>query len=129
SVAGSSVSLAYRVRRKHSGYMWIESHGSLHTAPGKGGKCFILVGREHPVYSLSRAAVLGAGGIGDNDLWSKMSTSGIFLFISSSVKALLDRQTDEVIGKGIQEFMRDESKVEFGRALEVTRTGQQATFK
>jgi PAS domain S-box-containing protein len=129
SKAREPVSIVYRVRRKNSGYMWFESHGSLHVEPGKGRKCLILVGRERPVYALDRSNVLEAGGIGDNDLWSKMSISGMFLFVSSSVRGLLDRLPEEMVGKGLQEFMRNESRGELGKALEIARTGRQATFK
>ncbi|EOD48970.1 putative white collar protein [Neofusicoccum parvum UCRNP2] len=41
--AGSAVNVVFRIRRKHSGYMWFEGHGSLHTEQGKGRKCIILV--------------------------------------------------------------------------------------
>jgi PAS domain S-box-containing protein len=129
SVPGASISVAYRIRRKYSGYMWFECLGSLHVDPGKGRKCLILVGRERPVYALGKAAVLGAGGIGESDLWSKMSISGMFLFVSSNVRALLDRQPAELFGRNIHEFMRDESRGELGKALDITRTGRQATFK
>jgi PAS domain S-box-containing protein len=129
SIPGTSISVAYRIRRKYSGYMWFECLGSLHIDPGKGRKCLILVGRERPVYALGKTAILETGGIGENDLWSKMSISGMFLFVSSNVRALLDRQPGELFGKNIHEFMRDESRGELGKALDVTRTGRQATFK
>ncbi|KAL1962784.1 hypothetical protein VTN77DRAFT_9153 [Rasamsonia byssochlamydoides] len=129
STPGSPVSVVYRIRRKNSGYMWFESHGSLYIEPGKGRKCLILVGRERPVYALSRSVVLRAGGIGENDLWTKMSISGMFLFVSSNVRVLLDRHPDEMVGKSLQEFMRNESRGELGKALEVSRTGRRATFK
>lgn len=129
STAGSPVSVVYRFRRKHSGYIWVESYGSLHIEPGKGRKCLILVGRERPVYALDRPSILESGGIGENDLWTKMSLSGMFLFVSSNARALLDRTPAEMMGKGIQEFMRSDSRSELGKALEVARTGRQATFK
>ncbi|EED14134.1 GATA transcription factor LreA [Talaromyces stipitatus ATCC 10500] len=129
STAGSPVSVIYRFRRKNSGYVWFESYGSLHIEPGKGRKCLILVGRERPVYALDRSSVLEAGGIGENDLWTKISISGMFLFVSSNARALLDRTPAEMVGKGIQEFMRSDSRGELGKALEVARTGRQATFK
>jgi PAS domain S-box-containing protein len=129
STAGSPVSVIYRFRRKNSGYVWFESYGSLHIEPGKGRKCLILVGRERPVYALDRSNVLEAGGIGENDLWTKISISGMFLFVSSNARVLLDRTPAEMVGKGIQDFMRSDSRGELGKALEVARTGRQATFK
>lgn len=126
---GAAVNVVFRIRRKHSGYTWFESHGSLHTEQGKGKKCIILVGRERPVYALARSDIAALGGIGEGELWTKMSTSGMFLFVSSNVKSLLDRLPDELVGTSAQALMRAESRLEFGRTLEVARTGIRATFK
>jgi len=126
---GAAVNVVFRIRRKQSGYTWFESHGSLHTEQGKGKKCIILVGRERPVYALARSDIASAGGIGESELWTKMSTSGMFLFVSSNVKSLLDRLPEEMVGTSAQALMRAESRVEFGRMLEIARTGVRATFK
>ena len=126
---GASVNVVFRIRRKHSGYTWFESHGSLHTEQGKGRKCIILVGRERPVYALSRNDMNAVGGIGDSELWTKISTSGMFLFVSSNVKSLLDRQPEEMVGTSMQALMRKESKLEFGKQLELARTGKRAQVK
>ena len=126
---GAAVNVVFRIRRKHSGYTWFESHGSLHTEQGKGRKCIILVGRERPVYALSRNDMEMSGGISDSELWSKMSTSGMFLFVSSTSRSLLDRQPEELVGTSIQALMRPESKIEFGRILEQVRSGKRAQFK
>jgi PAS domain S-box-containing protein len=121
---GSAVNVVFRIRRKRSGYMWFEGHGSLHTEPGKGRKCIILVGRERPVYTLSKLQLQESGGIGDSELWSKMSTAGMFLFVSGNVRQLLDRQPEELVGTSIQALMRPESKQNFIKVLEEVRTGK-----
>ncbi|KAH8151696.1 uncharacterized protein LAJ45_04318 [Morchella importuna] len=125
----TSVNVVFRIRRKYSGYTWFESHGTLHTEQGKGRKCIILVGRERPVYKLGWRDIQLSGGIGENELWTKMSTSGMFLFVSSNVKILLDRESDEMTGTSIQALMRPDSKHELGRALEQARSGVKATVK
>jgi PAS domain S-box-containing protein len=127
--SGASVNVVFRIRRKNSGYMWFEGHGSLHTEQGKGRKSIIMVGRERPVYALSKSEIINAGGIGENELWTKMSTSGMFLFVSSNVRQLLDRQPDELVGVSIQSLMRADSKTEFARILEHARTGKIASVK
>lgn len=127
--SGSSVNVVFRIRRKNNGYMWFESHGSLHTEQGKGRKCIILVGRERPVYTVSKSDIAADGGIGENELWTKMSTSGMFLFVSSNVRQLLDRQPEELIGTSIQALMRPESKQEIGRMLQMARTGKKASVQ
>lgn len=129
TISGASVDVVFRIRRKHSGYMWFEGHGSLHTEQGKGRKCIILVGRERPVYTLSRRDVASNGGICESELWTKMSTSGMFLFVPTNVRSMLDRQPEELVGTSIQTFMRNDSKAEFGRALEIARTGKKASAK
>ncbi|KAF1928985.1 white collar-1 transcript variant 2 [Didymella exigua CBS 183.55] len=126
---GGSVNVVFRIRRKKSGYMWFEGHGSLHTEQGKGRKCIILVGRERPVYTLSKSIVRESGGIGDNELWTKMSTSGMFLFVSSNVRQLLDRQPEELVGMSMQSLMRQDSKMNFGRILELVRGGRKGEVK
>ena len=126
---GAAVNVVFRIRRKHSGYTWFESHGSLHLEQGKGRKCIIMVGRERPVYALARNEVDSVGGIGESELWTKMSTSGMFLFVSSNVRSLLDRQPEDLVGTSAQALMRPDSKLEFGKKLELARTGVRATFK
>jgi PAS domain S-box-containing protein len=126
---GAAVNIVFRIRRKRSGYTWFESHGSLCVEQGKGRKCLILVGRERPVYALSRHDIDVAGGIGDNEIWTKLSTSGMILFVSGQVRTLLDRQPEELVGTSLHALMRPESKVEFGRSLEKARTGKQLIYK
>lgn len=126
---GAAVSVVFRIRRKKSGYTWFESHGSLCVEQGKGRKCIILVGRERPVYAIGRGDIESAGGLGESEMWTKISTSGMFLFVSSNVRSLLDRASEDLIGTSIQVLMRQESRVEFGRSLEKARTGQRVTHK
>lgn len=126
---GATVNVVFRIRRKFSGYTWFESHGALHTEQGKGKKCIILVGRERPVYALRRSDLVNAPILGENELWTKMSTSGMFLFVSSHSRSLLDRQPDELVGTSAQTLMRPESKAEFNRMLELARVGMKNTFR
>ena len=90
TAVGKSVNFVFRICRKQSGYTWFESRGSLFVEQGKGRKCIILIGRKHPVFALHRKELDANGGIGDSEIWTKLSTSGIFLFVSSNVRSLLD---------------------------------------
>ena len=123
--SGSPINVVFRIRRKYSGYTWFESHGALHTEQGKGRKCIILVGRERPVYALTRPGLE----IGDSEVWAKISTSGMILFVASNVRLLLDRTPEDLIGTSIQALMRPESRLELGRALEQARMGKRTSFK
>lgn len=129
AAAGSSVNIVFRIRRKDSGYTWFESHGSLFVEQGKGRKCLILVGRKRPVFALYRRHLEANGGIGDSELWTKLSTSGMFLFVSSTIRSLLDLQPENLVGTSIQDLMRKESRAEFGRAVEKARRGRTVTCK
>ncbi|EXJ89747.1 hypothetical protein A1O3_02814 [Capronia epimyces CBS 606.96] len=126
---GSPVSVVYRIRRKFSGYTWFEAHGCLHTEQGKGKKCIILVGRERPVYALDRSELLTENNLGESELWSKISTSGMFLHVSSSSRMMLDQVSEDLVGTSMQVLMRPDSRIEFSRALELARTGEKVTFR
>ncbi|KAL2694664.1 hypothetical protein Neosp_001249 [[Neocosmospora] mangrovei] len=129
TTSGNPVNIVFRIRRKHSGYTWFESHGSLFIEQGKGRKCIILVGRKRPVFALSRRNLEANGGIGDSELWTKLSTSGLFLFVSSNIRSLLDLQPESLVGTSIQDLMRKESRPEFGRTIEKARRGKIVTCK
>ncbi|KAJ8104726.1 hypothetical protein ONZ43_g7713 [Nemania bipapillata] len=98
TTSGNTVNVVFRIRRKQSGYTWFESHGSLFVEQGKGRKCIILIGRKRPVFALSRRELESKGGIGDGELWTKLSTSGMFLFVSANVRSLLDLQPESLGG-------------------------------
>ncbi|KAL1858035.1 hypothetical protein Daus18300_010147 [Diaporthe australafricana] len=124
TAVGNHVNIVFRIRRKESGYTWFESHGSLFVEQGKGKKCIILVGRKRPVFALSRSNIETNGGIGDGELWSKLSTSGMYLFVSSNCRSLLDLQPHDLVGTSIQDQMRKETRPEFGRSIEKARKGK-----
>ncbi|KAI3319042.1 hypothetical protein HD806DRAFT_301031 [Xylariaceae sp. AK1471] len=129
TTSGNPVNIVFRIRRKQGGYTWFESHGSLFVEQGKGRKCIILIGRKRPVFALSRRELESKGGIGDGELWTKLSTSGMFLFVSANVRSLLDLQPENLVGTSIQELMRKESRPEFGRSIEKARRGQTIACK
>ncbi|KAL5603803.1 hypothetical protein FOVSG1_006553 [Fusarium oxysporum f. sp. vasinfectum] len=129
TTTGNPVNIVFRIRRKHSGYTWFESHGSLFVKQGRRRKCIILVGRKRPVFALSRRNLEANGGIGDSELWTKLSTSGLFLHVSSNIRSLLDLRPDSLVGTSIQNLMRKESRPEFGPTLENARRGKIVTCK
>ncbi|KAL7945256.1 PAS domain-containing protein [Trichoderma barbatum] len=129
ATTGSQVNIVFRIRRKQSGYTWFESHGSLFVDQGRGRKCIILVGRKRPVFALGRRTLEVNGGIGDSELWSKLSTSGMFLSVPANIRSLLDLQPESLVGTSIQELMRKESRPEFGRTIEKARKGKISTCK
>ncbi|EXJ59858.1 hypothetical protein A1O7_04005 [Cladophialophora yegresii CBS 114405] len=129
SSSGAPVSIVYRIRRKFSGFTWFEAHGALHVEQGKGKKCIILVGRERPVYALDRMDLKTDSNPGESELWSKISTSGMFLHVSSTSRVMLDRLPEDLVGTSMQSLMRPDSKKEFLRMLETARTGEKVSFR
>ncbi|KAL3470813.1 PAS domain-containing protein [Aspergillus californicus] len=122
--------LIYRIRRKNSGYAWFHNHGGWHISE-RGRQFMVLVGRVIPVYSLRQLARIECGGLAENDLWAKLSLSGIILYISSKARAVLGRSHTDLIGKGIQDIIvSDHSQQDRGiqQALETSRSGQQTTL-
>ena len=126
TTTGITVGVVFRIRRKDNGYMWFEGHGSLYVEQGKGRKSIVLVGRERPVYTLRKPDILLNGGLGENEVWLKLSTSGMMLYVSSSIRSLIDKQPSELVGTSIQSLMRPDSRSEFGRILEIARGGKRA---
>lgn len=126
---GSPVNVVYRIRRKYSGYTWFEAHGGLHTEQGKGKKCIILVGRERPVYALDRNDLSSEGTTGESELWSKISTAGMFLHVSSTSRVMLDRLPEDLVGTSLQSLMRPDSRKELARMLEMARSGEKVSFR
>lgn len=110
------VNLVYRIRRKHSGYMWMEASGKLHSAffslllapamatdgactiveQGKGRKSVILVGRPREVYRMSWHDLGRVGGFGKREFWSKLSAQGMFLHATPSVQDVLGYSVEEM---------------------------------
>ncbi|PYH63890.1 GATA transcription factor LreA [Aspergillus vadensis CBS 113365] len=121
------VSVVYRIRKKYSGYIWFESHGSWHITD-RGRQFMVLGGRARAVYNLDQVATIGRGGLAENDIWAKLSMSGIVLFISSKARPVLGRVADDVIGKSIQDLTGADTRAQVMEALDTARSGKQVSF-
>lgn len=109
STTPAPVSVVYRIRQKYRGYMWFESHGAWHIDPQQGRKYLVMTGRPRPVYALDQIAQLGSSAaLAENDVWAKVSLSGVILFMTSKSKPVLGRPPDDFIGKGLHELMEPE---------------------
>lgn len=109
STTPAPVSVVYRIRQKFKGYMWFESHGAWHIDPQQGRKYLVMTGRPRPVYSLDQISLLGSSAaLADNDVWAKVSLSGVILFMTTKSKPVLGRPPDDFVGKGLHEIMEPE---------------------
>ncbi|KAK9364797.1 hypothetical protein V1509DRAFT_600737 [Lipomyces kononenkoae] len=109
----SSINTIFRIRKKHSGYIWLESHGRQFKEAGKLRRCIVIIGRERPVYYLKASTILGVSetsGIENNELWMKLSPTGIILFVSSGVHLLLGYKMDDLFGTSLQSYAHDSTE-------------------
>jgi pre-rRNA-processing protein SRD1 len=129
STTTAPISVVYRIRQKYEGYMWFESYGAWHIDPRQGQKHLVMTGRPRPVYALDQIARLGSSAaLAENDVWAKISLSGVILFITTKVKPVLGRSPDDLIGKSLQELMEPEAggAATITQALEAACRGQGA---
>jgi len=100
-----NVALVFRIRRKHSGYVWIECAGRLHVEPGKGRKAVILSGRARSVPTLPWDSISKHGGLAENEVWVKMSYQGLILHVTDSGNSLVGLGADELLGQSLYSFL------------------------
>jgi pre-rRNA-processing protein SRD1 len=126
STTPTTVSVVYRIRQKYKGYIWFESHGAWHIDPTQGRKYMVMTGRPRPVYSLDQVVQLGSkAALAENDIWAKVSLSGVILFVTSKVKPVLGRSADDLIGKSLHELMEpDNDPNAITDALDAAANGQ-----
>ncbi|KAK4704379.1 hypothetical protein P7C70_g1837, partial [Phenoliferia sp. Uapishka_3] len=101
------VNVLYRVRRKHSGYLWLEASGKLFHEQSKGRKCVILVGRPREVLQVSWKSLERAGGLAEKEYWSKLSFDGMMLHTTPPVKDCLGYTPDELAGANLATISGD----------------------
>ncbi|KAK1924092.1 hypothetical protein DB88DRAFT_489058 [Papiliotrema laurentii] len=103
------VHLVFRIRRKSSGYVWIECTGRLHVEPGKGRKAVVLSGRALSVPTLSWDHVSRNGGLGENEGWMKVSFDGLILHATSTISDVVGINVDKLVGQSVFSLFPDES--------------------
>lgn len=126
STTPAPVSVVYRIRQKYKGYIWFESHGAWHIDPAQGRKYMVMTGRLRPVYSLDQITQPGSkAALAENDIWAKISLSGVILFVTSKVKPVLGHPPDDLIGKSIHELMEPDGDTNsISDALDAAASGQ-----
>jgi PAS domain S-box-containing protein len=119
------VNLIYRVRRKYSGYMWMECQGKIHVDQSKGRKCLILAGRERPMYTLVRKEIVQASDITSGpEFWAKASLNGLFLHITPTSEDVVGFTSDNLEGATLYQYVGDNSVRDITRALELVKEGR-----
>ncbi|KAI7872621.1 putative white-collar-1c protein [Mucor mucedo] len=113
------INLLFRIRRKCSGYIWIDCRGKLHMDQSKGRKCLILSGRERPVYKL-----LNTVHISDNEYWGKLSLAGLFTHVTSTCKDVVGFSADSLENESLYQYVESNYVTELTRALERVKENQ-----
>lgn len=98
------VSMLFRVRKKRGGYVWLESNGRVQSE-GRGKKSLLLSGRNRTIPTLSWKALDDLGGLGDIEVWAKISLEGLILWSSGNVEDLFGGGSSELLGKKIYSFL------------------------
>ncbi|CEG71453.1 Putative PAS domain-containing protein [Rhizopus microsporus] len=118
------VSLIYRVRRKYSGYMWIECQGKIHIDQSKGRKCLILAGRERPMYQMLRKELVHVPNVATgSEFWAKTSLSGLFLHVTSTSEEVVGFVANDLKGATLYQYVGDNNVRDITRALELVKDG------
>lgn len=133
------VNLIYRVRRKNSGYMWIECCGKLRNEDGRGRKYVVLSGRERPVYQLPKNALAVGNkahethiafpehmmpGMEDHEFWGKLSADGLLLYVSNTCANILGSPPADIVGTSLYQLMRSNRTTDLTRALAEVKEGK-----
>ncbi|KAK4056785.1 hypothetical protein OIO90_002034 [Microbotryomycetes sp. JL221] len=129
ATASQPISIVYRVRRKTSGYMWLEATGRLHLEQGKGRKCVILVGRPREVYRMSWSDLERQGGFGATEFWSKLSAHGMFLYSTPTVSNILNMTSEEMTGRTLADLSPNGDATAVRKALNQALQGLQSTVR
>ncbi|KAL0091111.1 hypothetical protein F4703DRAFT_1731804 [Phycomyces blakesleeanus] len=142
SDASEPVNLIYRVKRKNSGYMWIECYGKLRNEDGRGRKYVVLSGRERPVYQFPRNFLSlkkrvqpfdqqqqqnsgsMSSGTDDHEFWGKLSLDGLLLYASWTCANILGLPPSQVIGTSLYQLMRSNRTTDLTRALAEVKEGK-----
>jgi hypothetical protein len=103
--AARNVSLMFRIRRKTTGYVWIECFGRLHVEAGKGRKAVILSGRAKSIPHLTWNTVGAHGGLGEVEFWAKLSFDGLIVHATHAAAGLLGMPADDVIGRSLYSLL------------------------
>lgn len=119
------VNLIFRVRRKYSGYMWMECQGKIHVDQSKGRKCLILAGRERPMYELVRKEIVQAGDITNGpEFWTKSTLTGLFLHVTPTSEEVVGFAADSLEGATLYQYVGDNNVRDITRALELVKEGR-----
>lgn len=84
----------------------------------------ILVGRPRPVYSLNWGLLTAAGGLGDLECWSKVSSNGLFLYTTPSAHDILGFSASEMKGTSLFQLIAPQYEAAITQSLAQATSGK-----
>lgn len=111
-----TLNLLFRVKRKHSGMIWIESTGRLLVEPGKSRKSIVFSGRLRTLPELTWDAIERSGGLGRmkalddrSCFWIRVSTAtGLIISAETAVHSILGTTSDDLVGTPLRHILTAE---------------------
>ncbi|BGO96217.1 hypothetical protein NBRC10512_002140 [Rhodotorula toruloides] len=129
SIQNPHVKLLYRIRRKHSGYVWIEATGKLHIEPGKGRKCVIAVARPRDVLQMNWNELRQNGGLGDTEFWVKINPRGTLLTATLGTQAVLGYLPNDLVGTSLFDIALPEYRQSLEATIQQAQLGVPASLQ
>ena len=120
SDVGQPISVLYRLKRQHSGYIWIEVTGHKYEMENrKKTKCFVLSGRVRDLGHLPHQSLVEPGETlaESPDFWAKLSVDGLILYVSPSSSSPFDIKNEALYGKSLLDLLSTSSRSELSTAL------------
>ncbi|KAL0084034.1 GATA-type zinc finger transcription factor [Phycomyces blakesleeanus] len=126
--SGKVVDLLFRVRRKYSGYMWMECRGRLHMDQSKSRKCLVLSGRQRPVYKLHWRDICSTS-LEGTEFWAKTSLAGLYLHVAAKCQETIGFSAESLEGASIYQYIPNHEIPDMSRAFDLVRQGQRVNLQ
>lgn len=117
-----SINLLFRIRRRYSGYIWLDCRGKLHMDQSKGRKCLILSGRERPVYKLLDTQI--SNDLAEEEYWGKLSLNGLHLYVTPTCKNVIGFSSTSLEYESIYQYVENDAVTDITKALELVKEGE-----
>ncbi|KAJ3301562.1 blue light receptor [Kappamyces sp. JEL0829] len=117
--AEGSVNFICRMKRKRSGYIYMEMNGHVYSG-SKRNRCFIITGRERPALHLPMNLILKPEANPSAEAWIKISPEGLVLFATATSSFFFARNTSALVATSLFEWIDASEHASLVRALECT---------
>ncbi|KAI9013421.1 white collar one A [Phycomyces nitens] len=126
--SGKVIDLLFRVRRKNSGYMWMECRGRLHMDQSKSRKCLVLSGRQRPVYKLQWRDICSSSA-DETEFWAKTSLTGLYLHVAQKCQEIIGFSAESLEGASIYQYIPNHEIPDMSRAFDLVSQGQRVNLQ